>query len=123
VKTILLSSVLLIICSTSFCQDIIQSDTDITKSIRVNDTIDLQFLDWPSPGIGWRLYSEYDTTIISINVISSKLMEGNFQFGGKYIKTVQYIGKKTGEVRLEYFWGRPWLQEKLNYCRIAIIIN
>jgi len=123
VKTIFLSIALLFLTSTSWGQNIIRSDTAITKTIKVNDTIELQFLDWPSPGIGWKLYSDYDTSLISIKEKSLKLMEGNFPIGGKYIRTIQYKGKKPGEVRLEYFWGRPWLKEKLHRCQIQFKIR
>ena len=123
VKTALLSIILFLSGFNSYCQEIIQSDTEIAKFIKINDTIDLQFLDWPSPGIGWKLYSDYDTTLISIKGKSSRLMEGDFPKGGRYIKTVQYKGKKPGEVRLEYFWGRSWLKEKIYYCRIKFFIK
>jgi predicted secreted protein len=122
-KTLLSSISLLLISLFSLCQNIIHSDTSITKTIKVNDTFDLQFVDWPSPGLGWKLYSEYDSTIISIKEVSSKLMEGNFLIGGKYINTIQFKGNKYGEISLEYFYGRPWLKEKLHRCQIKIIIN
>jgi hypothetical protein len=123
VKKIIASIAFLFMGLISGGQNIIEFDTDITRTIKVNDTIDLQFLDWPSPGIRWQLYSAYDTTILSIINKSSRLMEGNFQYGGKYIRTVQYVGLKPGRVELEYFWGRPWLKEKLYYCRLEIIIE
>jgi hypothetical protein len=123
VKKIIASIAFLFMGLISRGQNIIEFDTDITRTIKVNDTIDLQFLDWPSPGIRWQLYSAYDTTIISIINKSSRLMEGNFQVGGKYIRTIQYKGMKPGHVELEYFWGRPWLKEKIYCCRIEIIIE
>jgi predicted secreted protein len=122
-KTLLISISLFLISSFALCQNIIQSDTSINKTIGIADTFDLQFIHWPSPGFGWKLYSEYDTTVISIKKISSKLMEGNFPKGGKYINTIQFKGNKSGEVILEYFWGRPWLKEKLKRCQIKIIIK
>ena len=122
-KAILYSIIFLLLGSNSYCQNIIQSDTEITKIIKVNDTIDLQFIDWPSAGIGWKLYSDYDTTLISIKGKSSRLMDGDFPKGGRYINTIQYTGKNPGEVKLEYYWGRPLLKEKIYYCRIEINVK
>lgn len=122
-KTVLLSTILLFISSLSWCQNLIQSNTEINKTINLNDTINLQFVDWPSPGMFWQLDSNYDTTLILIKEKSFKLMEGNFPKGGKYIRTIQYKGKKPGEVRLVYTFKRHSLNEETYFCKIDFIIK
>jgi hypothetical protein len=121
-KGIIFLGILILLTKITLCQNLIQSDTSIEKTIRVNDTIDLQFLDWPSPGICWTLYSKYDTSMISMRLKSTKPLT-QFPKGGKWISTIQYKAKKPGEVKLEYYWGRPWLKEQKYLCKLSIIIK
>ncbi len=122
-NVIIASAILLLVFNTAVSpgQGIIRHDTVIKKVIAVNDTFSLDFLYWPSPGICWALYSEYDTTQLSIRETFVRLLEGK-QFGGKYVATWRYIGLKPGEVTLEYYWGRPWLKEKEYQCLIEVFI-
>ena len=122
-KTLIFSVLLIFIGSMSWCQNLIDSDTEIDKQININDTIDLQFVDWPSPGLFWILDSEYDTTLLSIKEKSHKLMQGYLPFGGKCIRTIQYKGKNKGKVNLEYTYGRPWRKEIMYICKIIITIK
>ena len=111
----------ILIYSNTFSQNIIKEDTEINETIRVNDTIDLEFLH--GDGFAWWSDTNYDSTLISVKFKSSRLMEGNLPKDGKQIHTIQFKGKKPGKVNLEFYWGRPWLKEKLYTCLIAIQIQ
>jgi hypothetical protein len=118
---VLLFSVSLLIHFTTFSQNIISGDTEINKTINVKDTFDLEFLH--GDGFAWWSDSNYDSTLISIKFKSSRLMEGNLPIGGKQIHKIQFKGKNPGEVKLDFYWGRPWLKEKLHTCLIIITIQ
>ena len=107
----------------SFGQTPIQSDTVIEKEINVGECFDLQFLDSPGSGYGWTLTSQYDTTTLSIRLISSRLLVGDGPKGGQYIRTYTFKGLNNGTVNLKYAYGRPWLEEQLYHCCITVRIN
>jgi predicted secreted protein len=109
--------------SVAFSQNQIKSDTSINKTINVKETFDLQFVDWPSPGLCWQLYSTFDSTILSITKVSDEVMKNNFPKGGKWITTLRFQGNQPGDIKLEYFYGRLWLHEKLHKCEISIHIK
>jgi predicted secreted protein len=122
-RSLLLSIFLFPAVSLVFSQNPIKSDTSINKTIKVHETFDLQFVDWPSPGLCWQLYSSFDSTILSITMVSDEVMKNNFPKGGKWIKTLRFQGNQPGDVKLEYFYGRLWLDEKLNKCELNIHIK
>jgi predicted secreted protein len=109
--------------SVTFSQNQIKSDTSINKTINVKETFDLQFVDWPSPGLCWQLYSNFDSTILTITKVSYEVMKNNFPKGGKWIKTLRFQGNQPGDVKLEYYYGRLWLNEKLHKCELNIHIK
>jgi len=102
---------------------VIQTDTEIDTAIRVNDTVDLQFLNGPGCGAGWNQYSGYDTTVIRVRLKSDRLMDGQKPVGGRHIETLQFRALKPGEANLEFFLGRPWLKEKNACCRIRFHVS
>jgi len=120
-KVLLLVIASFLIYSSTFSQNIITGDTEINKTINVKDTFDLEFLH--GDGIAWWPDPNNDSTIISIKFKSSRLMEGNLPFGGKQIHTIQFEGKSPGKVSLDFYWGRPWLKEKLHICHITVLIQ
>jgi predicted secreted protein len=122
-KSIKIIIIFLLLHGISIGQQPIKSDTIINRVINLYDKFDLEFVDWPSPGYGWKLYSEYDSTILSISQVSTILIEGNFPDGGKYISTIQFKGMKKGKITLEYFYGRSWKKEKLYRCQLNILIK
>jgi predicted secreted protein len=104
-------------------QNFIDSDTVIYKKMKIRESFNLQFLDYPSPGMLWSINPKYDSTVITIKDLSSKLIEGDFPIGGRYIKTVEFTGIKKGNIVLEYSIGRPWINEILHQCQISIEIE
>ncbi len=121
-KVIFINILFLLIGVSLIGQNIINSDTTITKIIKVNESFNLIFEAWPSPGIGWYI-SNMDSTFIKAIPTDSKLIEGQALKGGKYAQTWSYTGLKKGEITIEYYWGRVWLKEKLKKCALKIIIN
>lgn len=117
---LLIFTLLLIIC---FCdaQEVIRSDTSILKTIGVNESFELRFEDLPGAGYMWRLSENSDTTWVKIELVKKELMEGYQPIGGKYISIYAYTGLSTGTFMLEYYYGRPWLKEKLYKCTLKII--
>lgn len=103
---------LLLAGSGVFSQHVISTDEEIDRTIRVRDTFDLEFLH--GDGYGWWSERNYDTTLVSVRFISSRLMEGHLPIGGQQIHTLRFEGLKPCSVRIEFFWGRPWLKEKLH---------
>jgi predicted secreted protein len=106
----------------SFGQGIIQSDTSISRTIRVNESFELQFLDWPGTGSGWNLTEKSDTTSVSIRLLKQVLAQGYKPIGGKYISVYNYTGLMRGNFLIEYVYGRPWLKEKLFKCILKVTV-
>lgn len=106
----------------SFGQNVIKSDTVISKTVRVNESFELQFLDWPGTGSGWNLTERSDTTNVSVRLLKQVLAEGYGPLGGKYITFYRYTGLNKGVFKLEYHYGRPWLKEKLYECMLEITV-
>lgn len=104
-------------------QELINKEMEIDRKVKIADTIDLSFVVSPGAGMVWKLYSEYDSTIISISHKSHELMAGDFPIGGRYIETIQCKALKPGSVVLDFYYGRTWLKEKLYRCRIRINIQ
>jgi predicted secreted protein len=122
-KPLTIIVLLLITVISALGQNFIDSDSVIYKKLEINESFDLQFVDRPSPGMLWSINTKYDSTMITIKEISSKLMEGDFPIGGRYVKTVEFTGIKKGEIVLEYSIGRPWIKEILHTCQISIEIE
>ncbi len=110
--------VLLFATCAVFGQHVISTDEDIDRTVSVKDTFDLEF----KHGDGYTWWSEttYDSTVVSVRFKSSRLMEGNLPIGGAQIHTLQFTGLKPGSTKIEFFWGRPWLKEKLHTCVVAV---
>jgi hypothetical protein len=114
---------LLFISSFCLCQKVIQTDTIIIQTISVKDSFELRFENWPGPGYGWYLPLNHDSTQVTIHLRKEELMEGYGAKGGKYISTYVYTGLTRGAFLLEYYYGRPWLKEKLRKCNLKIIVK
>ncbi len=122
-KTIL-SILALIICSfAGQSQNVIQSDTTITKTISVDESFGLKFLNWPGTGYAWYLPADFDSTQVAIHLLKEELVEGDGPKGGRYISTYNYTGLANGTFLLEYVYGRPWLNEKINKCLLIINVK
>jgi len=121
-KAIIVSISVLLFGLISFGQNIINSDTTLSRTIRVNDSFELQYLDWPGTGYSWYLTANSDTSSVSIVLIKQALAEGYGPKGGKYISFYKYTGLKKGLFVLEYRYGRPWLKEKLYKCILKISV-
>lgn len=110
--------VILLASCAVYSQHVISSDEDINRTLSVKDTFDLEFLH--SCGYCWWSDRAYDTTLVSVRFISSRLIEGQLPKGGDQIHTIRFEGLKSGSVRIEFFWGRPWLKEKLHTCAVNV---
>jgi predicted secreted protein len=119
-----ISSLLFILIST-FCvsQNPIHTDTTITKTISLGESIELSFEDSPGTGYAWYLPVIHDSTRLSIQFQKQELMEGYKPVGGKYITTYKYTGHTNGTFLIVYSYGRPWLKEILKRCRLEIIVE
>ncbi|MCX6245251.1 MAG: protease inhibitor I42 family protein [Bacteroidetes bacterium] len=122
-KTILSIICLSLISILSLSQNIIHFDTLISKTINVNESFDLKFLDWPSTGYTWYLPVKCDSTKVKIQLSKKELMAGDFPKGGKWISTYTFSGLFKGRYLLEYYYGRSWLTEKINTCTINLMVK
>lgn len=122
-KIIIIGVSLILIGLYSRSQDIILPNTEISKSLTVHDTLDLQFFNSPGSGFLWNFNCNYDSSVVSIKYKSYKLRNGDFPKGGRYISTIQYQGLKPGRILLLYSYGQQWLKDDLSYSRIEIIIK
>ncbi|KAF0201340.1 MAG: hypothetical protein FD170_2799 [Bacteroidetes bacterium] len=113
----------LLISSIGLSQHLIQSDTTISKTISVLESFELVFEFSPGTGYVWYLPNDFDSTQVAIQLKNIVLKEGHGPKGGKYIYTYEYTGLTTGTFLLEYAFGRPWLQEKLEICKLVIIVE
>ena len=113
----------LFISSFCLCQNVIRTDTTIIQTVSVKDSFELKFENWPGTGYGWYLPENYDSTQVTIQLSKEELMEGYGAIGGKYISTYEFTGLTRGTFLLEYFYGRPWLKEKLRKCNLKIIVK
>jgi predicted secreted protein len=107
----------------AFSQNIIHHDTVINKTINLNETFELKFLDWPGTGYTWYLPVKCDSTKVNIRLLKQKVMVGYLPVGGKWVSTYQYAGLIPGTYLLEYYYGRSWEKEKLNTCIINLTIK
>jgi hypothetical protein len=107
----------------TFSQDIIYSDTVIRKTINVNESFELNFLDSPGSGYIWYLPIKCDSTIVNVRLTKTEVMPGDFPKGGRWIYTYTYSGLIKGTFLLEYYYGRSWLKEKINSCIINLTIK
>jgi predicted secreted protein len=114
---------LLFISSFCLCQNVIQTDTTIIHTIKLKETFELRFENWPGTGYVWYLPANYDSTQVTIHLRKEELMEGYGARGGKYISTYEYTGLTGGTFLIEYAYGRPWLKEKLKRCNLKIVVN
>ncbi len=121
-KILILGLSLLLVNLVTISQTIIRSDTVIKKTVRVNESFELQFLDSPGSGYCWYL-EKCDSLNIVISLLRSDLLEGDGPKGGRYISTYEYTGQCIGNYLLEYTYGRPWLKEKLYRCSLEIDIK
>jgi predicted secreted protein len=101
----------------------IHSDTIITRTIKLNESFQLQFVHLPGAGYGWDLMKKCDSTFISIQLISDEVLAGNGPVGGHYVSTYKYTGLVKGTYLLEYFYRRPWLKEYLYKCSLTIVVE
>ncbi len=122
-KAMIIGFFVIITCSTLTAQTVISSDTTIRRRIKINETFNLLFDFWPSPGMSWYMLDVHDSTVVKIISTDSKLMEGQFPIGGRYAQTFVFTGLKKGEVMLDYYWGRLWLKERLKKCTLIINID
>jgi len=120
-KRTIFSLALLLLSLFAFSQNVIQADTSITKTIKVYESFDLQFLDWD--GYMWYPPDSCDSAIISIRSLGSKLLDPRYPVGGKRITTYEFVGLTKGTYALEYNYGRPWLKEKMFQCILKITID
>ena len=122
-KTITLIILFSLINLLTFSQNIIHSDTVIRKTINVNETFELKFLDWPGTGYSWYMPVKCDSTKVSIQLSKEEVMAGNFPKGGKQISTYSYSGLTKGTYLLKYYYGRSWLKEKIKTCAVNLTIK
>ena len=101
----------------------IQSDTTLRKTIKLNESFELQFVHLPGAGYSWDLMKKCDSTVIFIQSVKNEVMAGNGPVGGHYICTYKYTGLAKGTYLLEYFYRRPWLSEYLYKCSLKIIVK
>jgi len=107
-------------CNPVSSQRYIDSDTLITKSIRVGKSFELKFDHCPGAGYSWQLQPGYDTTAVAIQFVSSEVKEGNHPVGGHYILTDRLTVLKKDTVTLVYRYCRPWEKEYVFECRVRI---
>jgi predicted secreted protein len=122
-KTVISCIALWLLSTTALAQGYIQSDTTISKTIKLNESFQLQFVHLPGAGYGWDLMKNCDSTVISIQLVKNEVMEGNGPVGGHYVSTYKYTGLAKGTYLLEYFYRRPWLPEYLYKCSLTIIVE
>jgi predicted secreted protein len=120
-KTTLLLFTFLLSAYLCHSQDAIYTDTVIVKNTKVNESFELSFEDLPGAGYVWRLPENADTTEVKITPVNKELLEDYQSIGGKYTSTYAYTAKSTGTFILAYYYGRPWLKEKLKKCILKII--
>lgn len=107
----------------AFSQTIIQSDTNISKTVNINDSFELSFLDWPGVGQMWQLSDNIDSTKISIHLIKKEVMAGYKPKGGKYVTTYNYKCLVKGRYLLKYIYYGRALDGDLKKCLITIEIE
>ena len=122
-KTILLIILLSLIYPFTFSQNIIQSDTVFSKTINVNESFELKFLNSPGSGYIWYSPTKCDSTKVNVRLTKSEVMHGDLPKGGRWIYTYTYSGLSKGTFLLEYYYGRSWLKEKINSCVINLTIK
>jgi len=122
-KTVISGVVLLLLSTTALAQGYIQSDTTIIKTLKLNESFQLQFVNLPGAGYSWDLMKKCDSTLISIRLVSNAVMAGNGPVGGHYVSTYRYTGLAKGTYLLEYFYRRPWLSEYMFKCTLNIVVK
>jgi len=122
-KTIILIIFISLVYHFTFSQNIIHSDTVISKTINVNESFELNFLDSPGSGYIWYLPIKCDSTKFNVRLTKTEVMPGDFPKGGRWIYTYTYSGLIKGTYLLEYYYGRSWLKEKINTCTINLTIK
>lgn len=122
-KTTISSLTFILIGTICLCQNPIQNDTTITKTIHLGESFELCFENSPGSGYIWYLPSDYDSTQVKIQLQKEELKEGHGPKGGKYISTYKYTGLTSGTFLLEYSVDRPWLEEKLKRCHLKIVVK
>jgi len=122
-KIAILSITFILISTFCLSQNSVQTDTTISKILNVGESFELRFENWPGTGYVWYLAENYDSTQVTIHLKKEELAEGYKPIGGKYISSFEYTGLTNGTFLLEYFYGRPWLKEKLKKCNLKIIVK
>ncbi|MEI6433467.1 MAG: hypothetical protein WCP32_01385 [Bacteroidota bacterium] len=122
-RTIILIILLSPIYLFTFSQNIIPSDTVISKMVNVNESFELNFLNSPGSGYFWYLPIKYDSTKVNVRLTKSEVMHGDFPKGGRWIYTYTFSGLSKGTFLLEYYYGRSLLNEKINTCVVNLTIN
>jgi hypothetical protein len=117
---IILSFSLLLISVMTMSQNVIKADISIT--MKVNESFELQFLDSPGAGYLWSHADQQDSTKIVISFIKNELMEGDKPKGCRYISTNKYTGLMPGDYFIDYIYGRRWMHELVYTCRLKIKI-
>ncbi|MBK9356442.1 MAG: hypothetical protein IPN08_03470 [Bacteroidales bacterium] len=102
-------------------QQAVCSDTTIIKNIGVNESFELGFEDLPSAGYIWLPAENSGSDQVQITPVKKVLVDGYQPRGGKYITTYRYTPLSCGTFLFEYFYGRPWLNEKAKKCVLKII--
>lgn len=107
----------------SFCfsQKAIDSDTTITKTVKVMESFELAFEDLPGAGHGW--YLPVNPAKVIIQLIKKEPKIPNFTMGGAYINTYEYTPMARGTYILEYVFGPAWLKEVQKRCHLKIIVE
>lgn len=119
-----LSCILIILLSTfALAQGYIQSDTTISKIIKLKESFQLQFVNLPGAGSCWDLMKKCDSTLVSIQLVSNEVMAGNGPDGGHYILTYKYTGLVKRSYLLDYYYRRPWLKDYTYKCSLTIIVK
>jgi predicted secreted protein len=122
-KTTIFSVTFILLSTFCLSQNPIQKDTTLTKTINVGESFELRFEDSPGTAYVWYLNENYDSTQVTIQQQKEELIEGYKPKGGKYITSYVYTGLTSGTFFLEYYFGRPWLKEKLKRCKLKIIVK
>lgn len=103
-------------------QNAISTDTTIVKTIQKGESFELSFEFSPGSGYVWYLAGN-DSAHINISLKEKKLKDGYGAKGGVYLYHYKYLAQDIGTFSLEYYYGRPWLNERLKRCSVSVIVK
>ena len=102
----------------SYSQILIQSDTTITKQIKVSEIFILNFKTCNTCGYEWKIADSIDTTRLKC-ISSGAVQNSPHTIGGYAFKSWSFQGITKGDYQLIFIYKRPWETE----VRRKAIIN